>query len=102
MRLRRSLLRALIFISTHPGTRRPAMLSYRYVFEEPALKRAPFRLETVSELIHLGLVEAVPVEGKRTELVRISELGKQYIPPPNAVYPVDKLGRRKRLSKNWC
>lgn len=101
-RLRPSLLKALLFISTHPGTRHRAMFDYQYRFTEPKLKRAPFRLDTVNELVGLGLVEALPVKDKDYELVQVSELGKKYLPHPNAIYPVDKRGRRKRLAKNWC
>jgi hypothetical protein len=78
------------------------MFSHRYDFRVPGLTRAPFRLDTIEELVHLGLVEAIPVKGQSMEVVQVSMLGKAHIPPPDAVHPVDKLGRRKRLAKNWC
>lgn len=102
MRLRPALQRALEFVSTHPGTRRKAMFTHRYYFTEPKLKRPPFRLETIEELVQRGLVEAVPVKGQRFEIVQISDLGKACLLPPDAVHPVDRRGRRKRLAKDWC
>jgi hypothetical protein len=53
-------LRALQFISTHPGTRRKAFpCGYRFDFEAPELlpsRRAPFRISTLYHLIDEGYV----------------------------------------------
>lgn len=92
--MKANLLRALKLIAQHPGTRCRAFLGWSYHFNMPGFKRAPFRAATVDKLIERKLVEA-SVEGK----VQISELGKSFL---NSVYPVDRLGRRKRMGKNWC
>lgn len=54
----RSTYRALRFIARYPGTRRKAFMGYLYDFSEHKLplKRAPFRLSTISRLICEGLV----------------------------------------------
>lgn len=65
---------ALVFISSHPGTRAKAFpWGYRYHFEAPELKRAPFRSATIESLIAEGLVST------ENDVVQISIKGKDLL-----------------------
>ncbi len=82
--MNKSHLRALTFIATHPGTRRPAApWGYSYLFDAPELKRAPFRASTVNALIEAGLLDVAPVPGSdpwfRNESVKISKSGRALL-----------------------
>jgi hypothetical protein len=77
-------LRALAFIASHPGTRRPAFpWGHSYRFDAPELKRAPFRVGTVNALVEQGLVDVTPVPGDdpwfRNESVTISAKGQALV-----------------------
>lgn len=73
--------RALQFIAAHPGHRVPAFLGgWRYHFDAPELKRLPFRVSTINELVQLGLVDAI---GKHScQKVQISTQGQAALTPP--------------------
>ncbi len=85
--MNKSHLRALHFIATHPGTRRPAApWGYSYLFNAPELKRAPFRSSTVNALVEAGLLDVAPVPGSalwlRNEAVTISKSGRALLEQP--------------------
>jgi hypothetical protein len=69
-------LRALQFISMHPGTRRKAFpCGYRFDFEAPELlpsRRAPFRISTLYRLIDDGYVT-------KSGPVRLTDRGKALV-----------------------
>ncbi len=49
--------KALAFVATHPGTRRRAFpWGFAYHFDAPELKRAPFRVNTLNQIIEKRLV----------------------------------------------
>jgi hypothetical protein len=49
-------LNVLHFVRQHPGTRRKAVLGWRYDFNAPEWTRAPFRVTTLEALISEGLI----------------------------------------------
>lgn len=66
--------KALEFVATHPGTRhKAAPCGYRFRFDAPELKRSPFRVGTLYQLIELGLVTE---EGP----VVLTTLGNSFVP----------------------
>lgn len=57
MKLTAAQKKALAFVATHPGTRHKAFpCGYRFRFDAPELRRAPFRVSTIYQLIEMGLV----------------------------------------------
>lgn len=88
----------LLFVQKYPGTRHKAFpFGHGYHFDTPDtpdLRRAPFRMTTLDQLIAEGYVT------KKGPVV-LTEKGTDYL-DPNNVYPIDKRGRRKRLAKDWC
>ena len=74
-------LRCLRFVAGHPGRRVPAFLGYRYYFDAPELKRAPFKYSTLESLIESGHL-GVRVRGySRDDLVEITAKGQKALEP---------------------
>lgn len=79
MKLKPNQINALKFIEDHPGgTRHKAIMGWRWFFDAPELKRAPFRTSTLYGLEELGMLKFSKLSVFEQK-VELSELGKKVL-----------------------